>query len=254
MLYCRFQKAEVEAWGVVEDHEVWEITPDIFSPFEKTGRSFPLGEVRFLPPTNPSKVIAVGLNYVDHAKEFGRTEIPKEPLIFLKAPSALIGLNDPILIPKGVGPVDYEAELALVISKKGRHIPESEVGNYILGCTCMNDVTARAMQKKDSQWMRSKSFDTFAPVGPWIADGLPFQDLRVESYVNGKIAQQANTKDMIFPVTKLVSFISSVMTLYPGDIITTGTPHGVGEIKSGDVVEVFIEGVGRIRNPVKNEA
>jgi 2-keto-4-pentenoate hydratase/2-oxohepta-3-ene-1,7-dioic acid hydratase in catechol pathway len=253
-LYCRVQAGNVEAWGVVEDHYVWEVTPDIFSPFEKTGRSWPMGEVRFLPPTKPSKIVAVGLNYSDHAKEFGRPEAPSEPLIFLKAPSALIGLNDPIVIPRGISPVDYEAELALVIKKTGRHIPENQVEDYILGCTCMNDVTARAMQKRDSQWMRSKSFDTFAPFGPWIADGLPLQNLRVESYLNGKVAQQGHTKNMIFPVTQLVSFISSVMTLYPGDIITTGTPYGVGEMKAGDVVEVFVEGVGRLRNPVKNES
>ena len=238
-------------WGVVEQHQIWEVTPDIFSEFEKTGRSFAMQDSRLLAPCVPSKIIAVGLNYKDHIAEFGRSEIPDEPVIFLKAPSAIIGPDEPIRLPKGIGAVDYEAELAVVISKKGRDIPEAAASEYILGCTCMNDVSARVLQKKDIQWARSKSFDTFAPIGPWIAAGLPLQNLRVESYLNGKIAQQSSSKEMIFPVAKLVSFISRVMTLLPGDVITTGTPNGVGPMKPGDVIEVFVEGVGKLRNPVK---
>jgi 2-keto-4-pentenoate hydratase/2-oxohepta-3-ene-1,7-dioic acid hydratase in catechol pathway len=253
MLYCRFQSGEFSGWGVVEDHQVWEVTPDIFSPLERTGRSFPMQDVRFLAPCQPSKIIAIGLNYKDHITEFGRTEIPAEPVIFLKAPSTLIGLDDPIVIPRGVGPVDYEAELAVVISQKGRNIPEEKVSEYVLGCTCLNDVTARALQKKDAQWARAKSFDSFAPMGPWIADGLPLQNLRVEAYVNGKLVQEGHTKDMIFPVAKIVSFVSNIMTLYPGDVISTGTPQGVGPLKAGDVVEIFVEGVGKLRNPVRAE-
>ncbi len=253
MIYCRFQAGDLQAWGEVEDHQVWEVTPDIFSSPERTGRSFPMQDVRFLAPCKPSKIIAVGLNYKDHIQEFGRTEIPSEPVIFLKAPSAVIGLGDPIRIPSGVTPVDYESELAVVISKRGRHIPESRAMEYVLGFTCLNDVTARALQKKDSQWARAKSFDTFAPMGPWIADGLPPQNLRVEGYLNQKIVQQSNTKEMIFSVPYLISFISDVMTLEPGDVITTGTPKGVGPLKDGDVIEVFVEGVGKLRNPVKAE-
>lgn len=253
MLYCRFQSGDVIGWGVVEQHEVWEITPDIFSPFERTGRSFPMDDVRFLAPCQPSKIVAVGLNYKDHITEFGRTEIPSEPVIFLKATSALVGLNEAIVIPKGVAPVDYEAELGVVISKKGRHIPEEEALDYVLGATCMNDVTARALQKKDSQWARAKSFDTFAPMGPWIADGLPLNNLRIESYLNNKPAQQGHTSQMIFSVPKLVSFISGIMTLVPGDIISTGTPMGVGSLKAGDVIEIFVEGIGKLRNPVIDE-
>ncbi len=253
MLYCRFKSGEVEGWGLVEQHEIIELAPDIFSFPERTGRVFPMDEVRFLPPCLPSKIVAVGLNYKDHIQEFGRTEIPSEPVIFLKAPSALIGLDDPIVIPVGVSPVDYEAELGVVISKKGRHISEAEAMDYVLGITCVNDVTARALQKKDGQWARAKSFDTFASVGPWIADGLPTQKLRVEAYLNGKVVQQGHTSQMIFTVPRIVSFVSSIMTLLPGDIISTGTPMGVGPLKAGDVIDVFVEGVGRLRNPVVEE-
>jgi len=254
MLYCRFQSGDIQAWGVVEQHQVWEITPDIFSPMERTGRSFPMGDVRFLAPCKPSKIVAVGLNYQDHISEFGRTEVPSEPVLFIKPASALLGPDEAIQIPKDVSPVDYEAELAIVISKTARHVSEAEAVNYILGCTCLNDVTARALQKKDGQWTRAKSFDSFAPIGPWISDGLPLQNLRVEAYLNGKVVQQGHTRDMIFPVSRLVSFISSVMTLYPGDVISTGTPKGVGPLKAGDVIEIFVEGVGRLRNFVKDES
>ena len=250
MIYCRFQSGDVHAWGIVEEHEVWEVTPDIFSPFEKTGRAFSMNDVRFLAPCQPSKIIAVGLNYKAHIEEFGRTEIPTEPVLFLKPPSAVIGLDDKIVIPKGAGRVDYEAELAVVIGKQGHHIPESEAMDYALGFTCLNDVTARDLQKTDKQWMRSKSFDTFAPVGPWISDGLPPDQLRVEASVNHQVVQQGHTSQMIFPIPKLISFISSVMTLYPGDVISTGTPEGVGPIKAGDVVEMLVEGVGVLRNSV----
>ena len=253
MIYCRFQSGEVTGWGVVEEHAVWEITPDYFSSFEKTGRSFSMNDVRFLAPCFPSKIIAVGLNYKDHITEFGRTEIPSEPVIFLKPPSAVIYPDDKIVIPKGAGRVDYEAELGVVIRKKGRHIPEAEAMDYVLGFTAVNDVTARELQKKDGQWTRAKSFDTFAPIGPWIADELPAQNLRVEAYVNRKAVQIGHTSKMIFPVATLISYISKVMTLNPGDIISTGTPHGVGPIKAGDTVEVFVEGVGVLRNPVTEE-
>ena len=163
----------------------------------------------------------------------------------------MIGLDQAIVIPVDVGRVDYEAELGIVIKKTAHHVSELDAADYILGCTALNDVTARELQKKDKQWTRAKSFDTFAPIGPWIADGLPFQNLRVEAYVNQKPVQMGHTSQMIFSVTKLVSFISSVMTLNPGDVIATGTPMGVGPVKAGDIVEIFVEGVGRLRNPVK---
>lgn len=251
MLYCRFATgADIQGWGIVEHHEVWEVTPDIFSDFQKTGRSFPMNDVRFLAPCIPSKVIGIGLNYKAHVEEFGRTQLPAEPVVFLKAPSAVIGLGDQILLPKGAGKVDYEGELGIVIKKLCRSVSEAEAKDYILGCTCVNDVTARDLQKKDSQWARAKSFDSFCPIGPWIADELPFGNLRVETYLNSKPVQQGHTKNMIFNVEKLVSYVSGIMTLYPGDVISTGTPEGVGPMSHGDIVEVFVEGVGRIRNTV----
>lgn len=253
MIACRFQSGEVVAWGVVEDHAVWEIAPDLYSPFEKTGRSFAMNDVRFLAPCDPSKIVAVGLNYKDHITEFGRTETPGEPVLFLKAPSALIGPEEPIILPKGAGRIDFEAELGVVIKKKARHISEAEAMDYVLGFTCVNDVTARELQKKDGQWARAKSFDTFAPVGPWIADGLPHDNLRVESYVNQKAAQQGHTSRMIFSVPKLIAFISQIMTLNPGDLISTGTPAGVGRLLAGDSVSIFVEGVGMLRNSVVDE-
>jgi len=250
MIYCRFKTGDETGWGVVEQHEIWEVTPDIFSDFKKTGRSFSLNEVKLLAPVQPSKVIAVGLNYKDHITEFGRSQVPEEPVIFLKAASSVIGLDDPIRIPKGVGAVDYEAELAVVIKKIARHVSEAQAMDHVLGITALNDVTARAIQKKDGQWARAKSFDSFCPIGPWIADGLPPGNLRVEAYLNQKPAQIGHTSQMIFSVPRIVSFVSSVMTLYPGDVISTGTPQGVGPLKAGDVIEIFVEGVGKLRNPV----
>lgn len=250
MLYCRFAEGSFEGWGLVENHDVVEITPSPFGDYERTGRRFGMEQVKLLAPTVPSKIVAVGLNYKDHITEFGRTEIPKEPVLFLKAPSALIGPEDPIVIPPGAGQVDYEAELGLVMKKKARNISEHDVKDHVLGVVCVNDVTARQLQKTDGQWARAKSFDSFAPVGPWISDGLPFNNLRVESYKNNRPAQLGHTKDLIFPVERLVSFISKVMTLNPGDIISTGTPQGVGPLVAGDVIEIFVEGVGKLRNPV----
>jgi len=253
MLYCRFQSGDTVGWGILQQHEILEVAPDIFADYEETGRTFPMEASRLLPPCQPSKIIAIGLNYKDHIQEFGRSELPSEPVMFLKAGSALAGFNDPIVLPAGVSPVDYEGELAVVMKKAGRRIPESEAAGYILGCTCLNDVTARALQQKDGQWARSKSFDSFAPVGPWIAGGLPFQNLRIETYLNGRAVQLGHTSRMIFTVPQLVAFVSGVMTLYPGDIISTGTPKGVGPLSPGDVVEIFVEGVGRLRNPVVAE-
>jgi 2-keto-4-pentenoate hydratase/2-oxohepta-3-ene-1,7-dioic acid hydratase in catechol pathway len=238
---------------MVEQHEIWELTSDYYSPTERTGRSFPMNDVRFLAPCQPSKIIAVGLNYKDHITEFGRTEVPAEPVLFLKAPTAVIGMDEAIVLPKRAGRVDFEAELGVVIGKKGRHIPENAAMDYALGFTCVNDVTARELQKKDGQWSRAKSYDTFCPIGPWIAEGLPHDHLRVEAYLNQKAMQLGHTNQMIFSVPKLIAFVSSVMTLLPGDIISTGTPKGVGSLKAGDSIQIFVEGVGALRNPVVEE-
>ncbi len=202
--------------------------------------------VKFLPPVEPSKIVAVGLNYVDHAAELSMP-LPDEPVIFLKPPSAVIGDGDPIVLPD-VGRIDYEGELAVVIAKECRNVAASDAADYILGYTCFNDVTARDLQAKDGQWTRAKSFDTFAPLGPYIAELDDAGKLSIVTRLNGEVVQKSNTSNMVFDVFELVSFISSVMTLKPGDIIATGTPAGVGRLRDGDIVEVEIEGIGVLRN------
>lgn len=204
---------------------------------------------RFLPPVKPEKIVCVGLNYVDHAEEL-KMELPDEPIIFLKPPSAIIGHEDFIELPN-VGRVDYEGELAVVIAERCKNVSREEAPEYILGYTCFNDVTARDLQRKDGQWTRSKSFDTFAPIGPYVACFKDASNLRIRTRVNGKIVQDSTTANLIFDVPTLVEFVSSVMTLKRGDVIATGTPAGVGELRKGDVVEVEVEGVGVLRNYVK---
>ncbi|MEM4575804.1 MAG: fumarylacetoacetate hydrolase family protein [Archaeoglobaceae archaeon] len=208
---------------------------------------FPLSAVKFLPPAKPSKIVAVGLNYVDHANELGMP-IPEEPIIFLKPPSAVIGDGDPIIIPNITKRVDYEGELAVVIKKRCKNVSKEDAMEFILGFTCFNDVTARDIQARDGQWTRAKSFDTFAPIGPYIAELEDVSKLKIVTRVNGEIRQKSNTSNMIFDVPNLIEFISSIMTLEPMDIIATGTPAGVGMLRKGDVVEVEIEKIGVLRN------
>ena len=200
---------------------------------------------------SPSKIILVGLNYRVHAAEMG-SAIPKEPVIFLKPLTALAADKEKIIYPPQVKRLDHEAELALVIGKSARNIPVGEAKKYILGYTCLNDVTARDLQKKDGQWTRSKSFDSFCPVGPRIVSGIAPRDLRITCRLNGRIRQDSCTSNLIFSVDYLVSFISRIMTLFPGDIISTGTPPGVGPMRPGDTVEVEIEGIGKLTNRVKS--
>jgi len=178
--------------------------------------------------------------------------IPKEPVIFLKPPSALIAHREAIVYPKGVARLDYEAELALVIKKKARNIREKDASKYILGYTCLNDVTARDIQKRDGQWTRAKSFDTFCPVGPWIETECAYADTRVSAYRNGTVVQDSRTSNFIFSVPRIVSFVSRVMTLMPGDVVSTGTPPGVGPLRTGDTISVCIDGVGTLENRVVN--
>lgn len=204
----------------------------------------------FLPPVKPSKIIAVGLNYLDHSEEFGQP-VPDEPLIFLKPPSAIVGHLDNIIYPKTGKRVDYEAELAVVIGKKIRNVDVQAAKEAILGYTCANDVTERFFQKKDGQWTRAKGFDTFAPLGPWIAfDIEPEDGLSIKSYLNGEIRQSSSTSKMIFSTAEIISFVSKIMTLNPGDVILTGTPSGVGELKPEDTVEIEIEKIGTLKNKV----
>jgi 2-keto-4-pentenoate hydratase/2-oxohepta-3-ene-1,7-dioic acid hydratase in catechol pathway len=198
---------------------------------------------------HPTKIIAIGLNYLDHAKEFNM-EIPEYPLIFMKPPTAVIGNGETIIYPPQTKELHYEGELGIVIGKKTRNVSVEDAKHYIAGYTCANDVTARDLQRLDGQWTRSKSFDTFCPLGPKIAKGIDPTNLAIITRVNGVVKQSSNTNQMIFNAFKLVSFISAIMTLMPGDIISTGTPPGVGELQIGDVVEVEIEGIGILRNTV----
>lgn len=222
---------------------------------EKLSRPLSLEEVTLLTPLPLlSKIVCVGRNYREHAKELGN-EVPAEPLIFLKPPSAILPPGGTIVRPKLSQNVHFEGELGVVIGKICHRLPPgADVRDYILGYTCVNDVTARDLQKKDGQWSRAKGFDTFCPIGPAIAIGLdPWKGLKVQTRVNGEIKQDGTTADFIFPIEVVIRYISEVMTLLPGDVIATGTPAGVGPLVAGDVVEVSVEGVGILRNPVIDE-
>lgn len=197
----------------------------------------------------PTKIVAVGLNYRDHAAELDM-QVPSEPVIFLKPASSLIGPGDDIILPGQSSRVDYEAELAIVIGKKAKDVSPDKALEYVEGFTCLNDVTARDLQNKDVQWTRAKSFDTFCPIGPDIVSLAEPNNVSIVSRLNGAVRQQSNTSNFIFRVEELISFISSVMTLHPGDIITTGTPAGIGSLKAGDTIEIEIEGIGILRNNV----
>jgi 2-keto-4-pentenoate hydratase/2-oxohepta-3-ene-1,7-dioic acid hydratase in catechol pathway len=208
-----------------------------------------LEAVRVLAPVTPSKIVAVGLNYRDHAAEVGKP-LPAEPLIFMKPSTAVIGPGEPIRLPPGAGRVDHEAEMAVVIGRRATRVAASDAPGFVLGVTCLNDVTARDIQKREGQYTRPKGFDTFAPIGPAIALGLGTGELVVEGWVNGERRQASSTRELIFTVPRLIEFISAVMTLLPGDIITTGTPSGIGPLRAGDEVTVVVQGVGSLTNPV----
>jgi len=212
---------------------------------------FSLDEVRLLAPVTPSKVVCVGRNYRDHAAELGN-KMPDEPLLFLKAPSAVIASGDPIELPGASQQVEHEGELGVVIGKVARNVVEDPL-SYVAGYTCVNDVTARDLQRKDVQFTRAKSFDSFCPVGPWIVTDLDPANVTVITRLNGEVKQQGNTADMAFDVTFLIRYISAIMTLYPGDLIATGTPAGVSRMKHGDVVEVEVSGVGILKNRVYDQ-
>jgi 2-keto-4-pentenoate hydratase/2-oxohepta-3-ene-1,7-dioic acid hydratase in catechol pathway len=251
MRLARFLGQQGPAWGIVKGDEVAELEGDIFSSFRTLNVSHRLSGLTLLAPCTPSKVVAVGLNYRDHAEELG-FPLPDEPVLFLKPSSAVIGPGGAVRVPRSSSRVDYEAELGIVIKDQVRNVNPGQAFDHILGYTCVNDVTARDLQKKDGQWTRAKSFDTFCPVGPWIETGLDPGDLLVEAYLNNERKQSSRTSKFVFSIPELVSFISGVMTLHPGDLIITGTPSGIGPMKSGDEVEIRIQGIGSLRNPVRD--
>jgi len=251
MRIVRFEESGRNAYGALGDdgEEIREIHGPPFSGIRFTGSRFQLSAVRLLAPALPSKIVAVGLNYKDHASEMGK-KIPEEPLIFIKSPSALNHPGGDVVYPRSSQRVDYEAELAVVIGRTAKDVGERDAKSVILGYTCINDVTARDLQVKDGLFARAKGFDTFAPLGPWIETEIDPTALRVRCLVNGETKQDGNTKEMAASVYRLVEFVSHVMTLFPGDVIATGTPPGVGPVKVGDVMTVDVEGIGALTNRV----
>jgi len=265
MKYCRFEMNNEHHYGLIEPVAGREmITRAVLLPPGSDSHMDELPtrkiehiavtDAKLLSPTLPTKIVAVGRNYVAHARELGN-EVPADLIIFLKPPSSVIGPGKQIRRPKDSQRVDHEAELAVIIGKRCRHVREDEdVKSYIRGYTCLNDVTARDVQRKDGQWTRGKGYDTFCPVGPVVNDELdPWAGVGVECRVNGEVRQHGNTREFIFPLDTVIRFISRVMTLFPGDLIATGTPEGVGMLNAGDVVEISIEGVGTLSNPVVDD-
>lgn len=254
MKIVRFEYENTVQYGVIEGEKtVWTLKngPYVDEPVSFSGESFPLSKVKFLAPCTPSKIVAVGLNYKGHDKELD-FQTPDHPVLFLKPPSSILDPEGTIILPPSSQQVDYEAELAFVIKKSCKNVAAKDAFQYILGYTCLNDVTARDLQKLDGQWTRAKGFDTFTPFGPWIVstDSFDPKKAKIQALVNGEVRQEADTGDLIFDVPTLLEHISSVMTLLPGDVVTTGTPKGVGPMKKGDVVEIRIEGIGVLRNNV----
>lgn len=239
-------------WGIIQDEYCHELDAAPYAGGVKKSGKFALKDVRLLAPAEPTKIVAIGLNYKAHAAEFGKP-LPETPLLFMKPSTAIIGPNDAIVYPSQMSHrVDFEGELAVVIGRRTKDVTIADAPGCILGYTCINDVTARDLQGKDGQFTRAKGFDTFAPIGPWIETALEPQNVRIETFLNGEKRQDTSTSDMIFGVYEIVSFVSQVMTLLPGDVIATGTPPGVGKMKPGDFVEVVIEGIGRLGNSVKD--
>lgn len=249
MKYARILFQDEVRYAVIEGDKARLVEGTVFDKFALTDEVYPLSSVRLLAPSEPSKVVCVGLNYAEHARETNMP-VPDEPILFIKPATSVIGPGEAIIYPKMAKRLDYEAELGVVIKKRMKDVPPKEVRNYLLGYTCLNDVTARDLQKKDGQWTRSKSFDTFCPIGPWVIDDIDPNNVDIELYLNGKRRQASNTKEFVFKMEDLFSFISRVMTLLPGDVVATGTPSGIGPMKKGDQVEVRIQGIGGLKNPV----
>jgi 2-keto-4-pentenoate hydratase/2-oxohepta-3-ene-1,7-dioic acid hydratase in catechol pathway len=254
---ARFAKGDGVAYGVVEGEAAQTIAELYGHPFgidpsgvRLTGQRYPLAEVRLLAPVLPSKVLAVAKNYAEHVREMG-SEVPAEPVLFLKPSTSVTGPNDRIAYPvKLTDRVDYEGELAVIIGRLCRDVPKERAYDVIFGYTCANDVTARDLQLRDGQWTRAKGFDTFCPLGPWMETATDPSDLGITTRVNGEVRQHARTRELLWDVPSLIEYISSVMTLLPGDVLLTGTPEGVGPLTDGDEVSVTVESIGTLTNKV----
>ncbi len=249
MRYVRYRRAGKERFGQIEKELVRPLTAAPWAGGTPEGPTVPLAEVQLLSPCQPSKVVCVGRNYMAHAREMG-WEVPKEPLIFIKPSTAVIGPGEEIRCPPQSKEVHYEAELGVVIGRTLTRVSPAEAKLGVLGWTCVNDVTARDIQREEKQFTRAKGFDTFCPIGPWIETHLELQDVSVVCRLNGAERQRGWVRDMAFDPFAIVSFVSNVMTLLPGDVIATGTPEGVGAMQRGDWVEVEVAGVGVLKNPV----
>jgi 2-keto-4-pentenoate hydratase/2-oxohepta-3-ene-1,7-dioic acid hydratase in catechol pathway len=253
MRFIRFRDdAGAAETGWVYEDQVGRVKGDIFGEYQRLEAELPLEELKLLPPVLPGKIICVGRNYAAHAAEHD-VDVPEYPLIFLKPPSSLIGPDDPVVLPPQSQRVEHEGELAVVIGKHARWLQPDEAMEVVFGYTIANDVTARDLQRKDGQWTRGKGFDTFCPVGPWIDTAFDPADSMLSCHVNEELRQMAPTRDMVFSITDLLVFITSVMTLEPGDLVLTGTPAGVGLLIAGDTVSVKIDRLGELSNPVVEE-
>ena len=254
MRIVRVARPDGPAFGVVRETEQGEVValiqPHPFSEFTVTNQVAPLDKVKLLAPVIPTKILGIGRNYADHAAEMGG-EVPPEPLVFAKLSTAVVGPDDTIALPALSSEVHHEAELAIVVGRIARQVPVERAHEVILGYTCANDVTARDLQASDGQWTRAKGFDSFCPLGPWIETDLDVSALAVRCRVNGETRQDGSTRDLVFSVPQLISHVSAFTTLLPGDVILTGTPAGVGLLRDGDVVEVEVEGIGVLRNPIR---
>ena len=250
MRFVRYTLGQVApTFGWLIEDRIGPLDGSPFDSYRRQEATIPLSSVRLLAPVLPGKIICIGRNYVEHAREHN-AEVPETPLLFLKPPSSVIGPGDKIILPPQSQQVEHEGELAVVIGRRGRWIPMEQALDYVLGYTIGNDVTARDLQRRDGQWTRGKGFDTFCPLGPWIDTDFDPADALLTCRVNAEIHQMATIRDMVFTIPQLITFISSVMTLEPGDVILTGTPAGVGPMVAGDTVTVEIEGLGELKNPV----
>ena len=251
MKFTRFEYQGNALLGMVKGEEITVLDGSLFEGYEETKTHYSLSDIRLLPPVIPTKIICVGLNYRGHIQEIG-VDVPEKPSVFLKPLTSLIGHGDAIIYPRNAERVDYEGELAVVIRDKMKDIPEDQALQYVLGCSCFNDITERALVMKDRRFLTiSKGFDTFGAFGPYVVTDLNPDNLEVKTYLNGKLKQHDNTGNCIFTVQYILSYLSQCMTLFPGDIVSTGTPKGIGPMRPGDVVEVEIGGVGKLRNTVK---
>jgi 2-keto-4-pentenoate hydratase/2-oxohepta-3-ene-1,7-dioic acid hydratase in catechol pathway len=250
MKIVRYTTGKKAAYGILKGKQIHCYTGTPYARFEATDDYLKLSDVKLLAPCVPTTIIALGLNYRGHAEE-SKMPIPEEPLIFFKPVTSIIGPEEKIVYPRSSKRVDYEGELAVVMKKRARHISKEEALSYVLGYTCLNDVSARDIQFREKSWTsRAKGFDTFCPVGPWIETKLDPDNVMLETYLNGEVRQRCNTNDMVFTTAEQISFISEIMTLLPGDIIATGTPGGIAPMNPGDTVEIKIEKIGMLRNYV----